>query len=160
MSVVPSPALLGPARLAGLAASFAARRDLWLPAVRFTHPDRHYTRLERADTHEVWLLTWLPGQGTEIHGHGGSSGAFTVVRGELTERVFPPSSHPSHPVPRRLGAGATRSFGPRHVHSVVNGGASPAVSVHAYAPALATMTYYRRLPDGRLVTDRIEGVDA
>ncbi len=36
---------------------------------------------------QVWLLSWLPEQGTPLHDHGTSAGAFTVVRGTLTERV-------------------------------------------------------------------------
>ena len=35
-----------------------------------------------------------------------------------------------------------RTFGPRHIHDVVNTGAAPAVSVHAYSPPLRSMTYY------------------
>lgn len=158
-SPAPAAPAPGPVRLGELVERIAARAELWLPYVRFESPDRYYTRLERTATHEVWLLTWLPRQGTEIHGHGGSKGAFTVVRGELTERVFPPTSYPVHPVPRRLAAGAVRAFGPRHVHQVTNEGPVPAVSIHAYAPSLTSMAYYRQLPDGRLVTDRVEEVD-
>lgn len=171
-SASPSPRTLGPTRLGHLVGAFTARRELWLPHVRFESPDRYCTRLEHADTHEVWLLTWLPGQGTDIHGHGGSHGAFTVVRGELDEQVFtPPADDPDQPAPpgpahrrppapRRLRTGSVRAFGPAHVHQVVNQGTAPAVSIHAYSPPLSTMSYYRPLPDGRLVTDRIEGVDA
>ncbi|MFJ8692069.1 cysteine dioxygenase [Streptomyces roseolilacinus] len=158
-SPAPATAFPSPARLGRLAERIAARTELWLPYVRFESPDRYHTRLDRTATHEVWLLTWLPGQGTEIHGHGGSKGAFTVVRGELTERVFPPTSYPVHPVPRRVPSGAVRAFGPRHVHQVVNEGPVPAVSIHVYAPSLTSMAYYRQLPDGRLVTDRVEEVE-
>ena len=35
-----------------------------------------------------------------------------------------------------------RSFGPRHVHEVVNETAAPAVSIHAYSPPLAGMRRY------------------
>ncbi|MCQ4080837.1 cysteine dioxygenase family protein [Streptomyces sp. RB6PN25] len=155
---LPHAAALSPAQLADLADRFAERRGLWLPHVRYQSPDRYYTRLELSQTYEVWLLTWLPGQGTEIHGHGGSNGAFTVIRGELTERTFPPTSYPVHPTPRRLRADEVRAFGPRHVHQVTNEATAPAVSVHAYSPPLATMSYYRQLPDGRLMTERIDGV--
>ena len=37
---------------------------------------------------QVWLLSWLPQQGTPLHDHGTSAGAFSVVRGTLTERVL------------------------------------------------------------------------
>ena len=48
--------------------------------------DRYYVRLARQREFEAWLLTWLPGQGTDWHDHGGSAGAFMTLRGVLTER--------------------------------------------------------------------------
>lgn len=149
-----SPTPFQPARIAG---DLAARPSLWRPRVRFETPDRWYTRLVEAEEHEVWLLTWLPGQGTEIHDHGNSSGAFTVVQGELTERVFR-AKGTTHPPERSLAVGDARAFGPRCVHQVVNTGNRPAVSLHVYGPALATMSYYRQEPDGRLALHRTDAV--
>ncbi|MGY1434602.1 cysteine dioxygenase [Streptomyces reniochalinae] len=155
--------LLTAPQLAQTVRHFASHSSsLWTALVRFTTPERFYTRLAHSDTHEVWLLTWLPGQGTDIHDHGGASGAFGVVQGELSERTFalgaavPPS-------PRRLPTGGVRSFGPRHIHQVHNDSDSPAVSIHAYSPALAAMTYYRESP-GRggielIRTSAVEGTD-
>ncbi|WP_049565134.1 cysteine dioxygenase [Streptomyces sp. SBT349] len=151
----PSPAVVTPAQLAGTARSFAARRELWEPLVRFTRSERFYRRLERTADHEVWLLTWLPGQGTEIHDHGGSSGSFTVVRGALSERSF---ASPE-PTTRRLETGAVRPFGPRYIHEVTNRGTEPAVSIHAYAPALTAQNYYGWAADGGLSLLRTEAVD-
>ncbi|KAF4405588.1 cysteine dioxygenase [Streptomyces sp. Ru87] len=145
-----------PGALASHARFVAARPGLWRQLERFTRPERHWARLERTGTYEVWLLTWLPGQGTEIHGHGGSSGAFCVVRGELTERAFPPRGGTGAARPWRLGTGAVRGFGPRHVHRVTNEGGTPATSIHVYAPSLATMSYYEQTADGRLVEVRTE----
>jgi rhodanese-related sulfurtransferase len=34
---------------------------------------------ERSDTHEVWAISRMPGQGTGFHDHGGSAGAFAVL---------------------------------------------------------------------------------
>ncbi|MFB4193531.1 cysteine dioxygenase [Streptomyces carpaticus] len=140
-----------PARLAETARRIAARPASWRPLARFTSPERWYHRLHRAEGYEVWLLTWLPGQGTEIHDHGGSGGAFTVVAGTLTEETFPGA--------RRLLVGGLRSFGPRHIHRVSNRGTEPAVSVHAYGPALTSQTYYRLGADGALLPDRTETMD-
>ena len=64
-----APARLRPARPAGSRTSVAA-----LAAA-----------LAAVDSR--WLLSWLPGQGTGLHDHGGSAGAFAVVRGTLHERV-------------------------------------------------------------------------
>ncbi|MFX4293514.1 cysteine dioxygenase [Streptomyces bohaiensis] len=160
-SVVPAaPAPHSPASLAALARDVAGDTARWEPLLRFTTPERFYTRLAVGADHEVWLLTWLPGQGTQIHDHGGSSGAFTVVRGELSEATFRPGAvTPPGTEPRRLTAGTLRSFGPRYVHEVVNRGAAPAASVHAYAPALTAMSTYRHGVDGVLVLDRTEEVD-
>ncbi|SOD63892.1 Cysteine dioxygenase type I [Streptomyces zhaozhouensis] len=150
-----------PHELAATVRAFAARRELWEPLVRFTRPERWYRRLAVGTDHEVWLLTWLPGQGTEIHDHGGASGAFGVVRGELTERAFalPGAEAPRPPRLRGLTPPAVRAFGPRHVHQVTNPGPEPAVSIHAYAPALATMSYYADTGDGALRLVRTDGVD-
>ncbi len=50
---------------------------------------------------------------------------------------------------RRLRQGDVRPFGPDHIHQVRNDQLEPAVSLHVYAPRLATMTRYRR-SEGRL----------
>ena len=44
--------------------------------------------------------------------------------------------------------GRARSFGPRHVHEVVNESAAPAVSIHAYSPPLAGMRRYELTRSG------------
>lgn len=153
------PIALSPRTLAGTVRGFAQRPELWRPYVEFTAPERFYRRLEVTANHEVWLLSWLPGQGTDVHDHGGASGAFTVVEGTLTERAFPLAVPPGAPSRLALHTDATRSFGPRHIHQVTNSGTRPAVSIHAYSPALSTMSYYDQLPDGQLALSRTEGVD-
>ena len=64
----------------------AEQRPLWEPLITFDPWSRHYVRLAAASGVEAWLLTWLPGQGTEWHDHGGSAGAFLTVLGALTEQ--------------------------------------------------------------------------
>ncbi len=90
-------------------------------------------------------MTWVPGQGTEWHDHGGSAGAFVVVRGELTERSATVSQDGPPSIvdePRVLSDGSLRAFGTKHIHRVTNNGLEPAVSVHVYSPALVEMTSY------------------
>ena len=89
---------------------------------------------------DVWLIGWAPTQAAELHDHGGSLGALTVVRGELTEWRWSGSG----PGLRRraLGAGQGAAFSLGHVHDVSNRGVDAAVSVHAYSPPLSTMSYY------------------
>ena len=131
------------AHLAALARQHAGIVANALDQVRFDPVTRWYKRLAATQDMEVWLLSWLPGQGTGLHDHGGSSGVFTVVSGELHERslVVTPL--------RRAGArervltpGTQRVFGPTYVHEVTNMGTEPAVSVHVYAPRLESMTMY------------------
>lgn len=129
-----------------IAAGYAARPDDWPVAPRFDPKRRWSYRLAEAVDHEVWLLTWLPGQDTDLHDHGGSAGAMLVLSGELTEETYqPPGSAASTApglVPHTLPAGSGRRFGPHHIHRVVNHGGRRAVSLHVYGPALGTMTRY------------------
>ena len=92
---------------------------------------------------QVWLLSWLPDQGTPLHDHGTSAGAFTVVRGSLSERVVAAGRSAVHETTAELTAGRVRHFGPHYVHQVVNTQAEPAISVHVYTPGLAWMNTYR-----------------
>jgi hypothetical protein len=76
-----------PERLANLVRARADDPDGWQPHVRL--PDlngqRWWTRLSAESDADVWLLSWLPGQATELHDHGPSAAAFAVVRGEPAE---------------------------------------------------------------------------
>ena len=122
----------------------------WPVPLCFDRAERWYARLAADAEHEVWALSWLPGQGTDLHDHGGSSGAFLVVAGALTEETVSGGRLRPH----RLAAGAGRRFGPRHVHVVTNRADQPAVSVHVYRPALRRMTRYR-LAAGRLLVAEV-----
>ena len=126
------------------ATRYAADPNSWPVAPRFNAVDRWYHRLAQEPDHEVWLLTWLPGQGTDLHDHGGSAGAFHVFSGSLTEDTVTttPGGQPRI-TSRELGEGAGRRFGARHIHRITNRSSRPAISIHAYGPALTTMTRYR-----------------
>lgn len=147
-----------------VAEAFARRPDDWPLAPRFDPAGRWYHRLAVGDGYEVWLLTWLPGQGTDLHDHGGSSGAFTVVSGHLTETTVTDASGDASDdvtiVDQSYGPGESRVFGPYHVHRIANASRGPAVSVHVYGPALRSMTRYL-LEHNRLQPMTIErvGVD-
>lgn len=161
---------------AALAVALSLRTDVWAPLVGFRQ-DTRWTRLLRpaeltgvldpgleadlADA-EVWLLSWLPGQGTDLHDHGASSGAFAVAAGTLTERVVTADPRGNEPreATAELGTGRARFFGPHYVHQVRNVGDEPAVSVHVYAPRLSVMNTYR-VHGGRLLRTGTEqaGVD-
>lgn len=48
---------------------------------------RSFELIARTPTYEAWVIAWPTGGGIELHDHGGSSGAFYVVSGELDETV-------------------------------------------------------------------------
>jgi quercetin dioxygenase-like cupin family protein len=125
-----------------------------LAAVDLTVPERTWVRLgARTDVGpavELWLITWPVGSSTGWHDHGSASGAFTVLRGTLTEYAWTGVA-----TARTLAAGQLRQFDGHHVHDVVNHGSGTAVSLHAYAPSLAAMTRYE-LVRGRLQVTGVE----
>src|SRR3954452_22443931 len=93
--------------------------------------DRWHVRLHRDDDVDVWLISWTTDQGTQLHDHGGSSGAFTVISGELSETIWTPGAEQLADNPRS--AGDTVVFGEQYVHDVRNTQPTTAVSVHAYS---------------------------
>ncbi|MFF9481474.1 cysteine dioxygenase [Streptomyces sp. NPDC014733] len=125
------------AGFAGLARSLAADRASWEPLVRYDATTRWYHRLRSVPSagYEVWLLSWLPGQGSGRHDHGRSSGVLTVLEGELTEHATSGGGAVRH----ALRPGAQRVFAPGYVHEVVNDALTPAVSLHIYFPGLTEM---------------------
>jgi predicted metal-dependent enzyme (double-stranded beta helix superfamily) len=132
------------------------------PFVRFEPDERWHRRIYRDDDVDVWLLTWLPSQGTELHDHGGSQGAFTVLDGELTEflpRLDRHGAGVTALVGHRRRLMSTTTFGARHVHDVVNRGRMPAVSVHAYSPPLTSMRFYECAGGTGLVVNRTVHTD-
>ena len=149
--------------LVEIATRLADQTGLWQPLVKYDPISRYYARLADEPDFEAWLLTWVPGQGTDWHDHGGSAGAFVVVRGTLTERhatVSPLDPPKIEPEPRELSEGSLRAFGTKHIHQVTNNGWEPAVSVHVYSPALVEMTTYAE--DGprlRQLSSQLVGVD-
>ncbi|MGP3984093.1 cysteine dioxygenase [Streptomyces sp. KR80] len=128
------------AEFAGLARTIAADRASWEHLVEYDATSRWYHRLRTGPGYEVWLLSWVPGQGSGLHDHGRSSGVLTVLDGELTEHTAGAGDAPG--ARRALGAGMQRVFAPGYVHEVVNDSLLPAVSLHVYFPGLTEMTMH------------------
>ncbi len=135
-----------PIDLAVTAQRLAAAHDVWQPLVDFDPVTRYYSRISADPDHEAWLLTWLPGQGTDWHDHGDSAGSFIVLQGHLTEETAAsPDARGGRRIladGRDLAPGSQRSFGHSHVHRVSNTSLDPAVSLHVYAPRLTAMRRY------------------
>jgi quercetin dioxygenase-like cupin family protein len=128
----PHPATV--AEFAGLASTIAADRAQWAHLIAYDATTRWYHRLRVGPGYEVWLLSWVPGQGSGLHDHGRSSGVLTVLEGELTEHGGAGR--------RTLSPGAQRLLAPGSVHGVVNDALTPAVSLHVYFPGLTEMTMH------------------
>jgi rhodanese-related sulfurtransferase/mannose-6-phosphate isomerase-like protein (cupin superfamily) len=128
------PVVRTPEELANLVSLFVSS-DGWMDKVRLRTEGRWYERLYHGPDHDIWLISWLPGQSTGFHDHGASSGAFVVASGILEEHRPAERTHVIHP-------GTVRAFGPDYAHDVRNASLAPAISIHAYSPPLTQMNEY------------------
>lgn len=136
---------LAPPLLADVVRTVARDPRRWREHVRFDAGSRYWHRLVSPAGADLWLLTWLPDQQTDLHDHGEASAAFTVVAGGLEEvRV-----RDGRRVSRQLAPGDVSWVPAGAVHDVRCSGDRPAISLHAYSPALTEMTFWD-LRDGRL----------
>lgn len=152
----------------------SGRYDHLLPAGGPPTDDRWFTRLRGDDELDVWLISWVPDKSTELHDHGGSLGALTVVSGALAETRWDGRAL-RH---RRLAAGDQAAFPLGWVHDVAwarettvaagrEFGATasrasrpaPTLSVHAYSPPLTAMSYYEVTDRNTLRRSRTELTD-
>ena len=121
--------------------------------------ERSWRLVARTRDFEAWLIAWPVGGRVELHDHGRSRGAMSVIGGRLVEAV--PQRQDSGRlslVVRAARAGETLGFDAGHVHDVVNRGPEPALSLHVYSPRLRSMTFYSMEVD-RLVPRRVEWTD-
>jgi rhodanese-related sulfurtransferase/mannose-6-phosphate isomerase-like protein (cupin superfamily) len=123
-----------PEELANIVSRFVAS-DGWLDRVRLRTEHRWYERLYRGPDYDIWAISWMPGQSTGFHDHGGSSGAFVVAAGVLEEH------RPGEQI-LTIHRGQPRAFGSDYAHDVRNVSLAPAVSIHAYSPPLSEMNEY------------------
>lgn len=149
----------------------SGRCDHLLPAGGVPESRRWFTRIHGDDELDVWLISWVPGHSTELHDHGGSLGALTVVSGSLDEFRWDGSRLRR----RRLDAGDQAGFPLGWVHDVVwaprptagvagtlgerRAPVRPTLSVHAYSPPLTAMSYYEVTERNRLRRQRTELTD-
>lgn len=142
--LVPDRSLWTARALRDLTAEFVSTHtEALLDLVRFDD-QRWWTRLGLTAGVELWLLSWLPGQATAPHDHGGASGSFAVLLGELREEY----RYAPHRAQRaRRVAGDAVGFNGGRAHQVTNVGDRRAASVHAYSPPLLPVHYYENLTD-------------
>lgn len=133
------------------------RHDHLLPEAGLPADERWFTRLHGDDELDVWLISWVPQRCTELHDHGGSLGALTVLSGALRETRWGGKSLRSRP----LVAGDQAGFPLGWVHDVEwapepAGVSTPTLSVHAYSPPLTAMSYYEITERNTLRRNRTE----
>jgi hypothetical protein len=146
----------------------SGRYDHVVPAGGVPTNDRWFVRLHGDDEVDVWLISWVPGHRTELHDHGGSLGAATLLSGSLDEFRWDGERMRC----RRLKAGDQAGFPLGWVHDVVwappgprtsvtslAGPQAPSLSVHAYSPPLTVMSYYEVTDENRLRRNRTELTD-
>lgn len=126
---------------AELATTWAAAPSRWEHRVEHVEHERWYLPLTTDDHASVWLISWAPGSGIDLHDHGDSAGALVVVAGSLQER-FTTRGSSQRMRRRELRGGQLVTFTADHVHEVWNATDRPAVSIHAYAPTLDAMSFY------------------
>ncbi|OBI02620.1 cysteine dioxygenase [Mycolicibacter nonchromogenicus] len=133
-----------------------------LPASGLPEDQRWFARIHGDERLDIWLISWAPGHPTELHDHGDSLGALTVLSGALDEFHW----NGRELTRRRLDAGDQAAFTRGWVHDVVWAPPAsgpepveatvPTLSVHAYSPPLVEMTYYDVAPDHTLRRQRTE----
>ena len=146
----------------------SGRYDHLVPPGGVPTDDRWFARLHGDDEVDVLLISWVPGHRTELHDHGGSLGALTLLSGSLDEFRWDGERLRC----RRLVAGDQAGFPLGWVHDVVwaptGPGTSasqlpetqgPSLSVHAYSPPLTVMSYYEVTNQHRLRRQRTELTD-
>ena len=143
----------------------SGRCDHLLPAGGVPETERWFTRIHGDEELDIWLISWVPGHATELHDHGGSLGALTVLSGSLNEYRWDGRRLRR----RRLDAGDQAGFPLGWVHDVVWAPdpvaratpvpVQPALSVHAYSPPLTVMSYYDVTERNTLRRQRTELTD-
>ena len=130
-----------------------------------TDPRRyHRGRVAWRPSFELLVMTWLPGQCSPPHDHGGSICGMRVVRGTAIERTYRVAEDGAAEacMDERLPQGRTVTGDDAGVHSVHNADADgpPLVTLHVYAPPLREYRRFvaRRDRDG--AAPRVSGSSA
>jgi hypothetical protein len=143
----PSIRPVGEEVLSAIAAGLAAVTVPWELGHGDEPSGRRYERVLATPAYDAWVIYWPTGESLDLHDHGGSAGAFSVVSGELDEATVESGAT----VVRTFAHGQTSEFGAARVHAVANRGTRVATSVHVYSPPLSSMVYYQHDDDGALI---------
>ena len=109
------------------------------PYVRYS--EDNYTRnlVFGNEEFQALVLCWSPSQGSPVHSHGKSSCGVRILSGTATERSYEnmQSSEPYRT--ESLQAGDVTFSDSPFVHSIINEGCEPLITLHVYAPPLISM---------------------
>lgn len=146
-SMHPAARALGSDVLAAIAAGLAAVTVPWELGLGEVPTGRRFQRVLATEAYEAWVICWPSGELLDMHDHGGSAGAFSVVSGQLDEATIQSGVQ----VIRTFGPGDTTAFDASRVHAVANRRSAVVTSVHVYSPPLSSMMYYESDDSGSLV---------
>jgi DNA-binding SARP family transcriptional activator len=144
------------ADLRHLTRSLASSPDSWKQLVHHDAARRVFELIARSPVAEAWLICWMPGHDSGPHDHDISSGAITVVGGELTEERLTWGPATSPVVFGRL---ETFDFGPTDIHRVYHSGDEPSTAIHAFSPPLRGLGAYARGHRGELLRHPLDPCD-
>ena len=140
--------------LRGVVARLALRSDLWRPLVVSDRARRRYRLMLEDERLDVWVLSWMPGQATGFHDHGGSNVALTTLQGVVLERQLRVAEAS---IERALRPGLVQTGPAGYIHAVNHQSGAPAVTLHAYSPPLMQVGQYRAGPGGALLREQQHG---
>jgi hypothetical protein len=139
-ALMPHDGVLSVEELEQLASDIAADEEIWEPLTIVDPHRRRYRLLYEDDRIDVWVLSWMSGQGTGFHDHDLSGVGLACARGEVVEKqmVLPTGASAV-----RMTPGVSRPGPPGYIHSVAHCEGTPAVTIHAYSPPLVRVGQYR-----------------
>ena len=149
-------ARLAPSFLKAIAQGIAGS-PLWHGLAEPGPDGRSAVRIVRSDCYEVWVLGWWPGQSVELHDHGESHAAFTVVDGDLVEVTAAAWGGFER---LEVTSGSSRVVPAGTRHDVLNLTAAPATSIHVYSPPLTAMTFYDPIDQRPVRAEAVQDRDA
>ncbi len=120
----------------------------------FRNPvEYHREKVETNSLFQLLILTWLPGQKSEIHNHRGSHCVVRVLSGMATETIYVPGPNKSFST-KKMSYAVDSTFGGQDddIHTLENAmeAIQDLITMHVYFPELESMELFAA-EDGRLV---------
>jgi hypothetical protein len=145
--LLPAPGVLDVDQLEQLVQRIAADPETWEPLTIVDPHRRRYRLLYEDDRIDVWVLSWMSGQGTGFHDHDRSGVGLACAQGEVveTQMLLPTGVSAVEMTP-----GVSRQGPPGYIHAVKHAAGTPAVTIHAYSPPLERVGQYRVDDEGVL----------